>query len=151
MAPLVKRRSRPHKAYMMRLLLILLIAMPVLELYLLIEVGSGIGVLNTIALCLGTAAIGGWIVYIQGLNTLTQARKDLAQGHVPAQSGLHGMLLALAGLLLFTPGLISDMLGFVLLIPGLRRLLIRQWPAVHGTRHVWIEGEVINRDDPRLP
>jgi len=112
---------------MLRILLFIFVALPLLELYVLIEVGSGIGGLATIALCLLTAAAGGLIIRWQGLQTLLQARKSMQQlqHHQLAEQGLHGVMLVLAGVLLFFPGLITDSLGFLLLVPAVRQLLIR--------------------------
>jgi len=106
---------------MLRLFVILFISLPLLELYVLIEVGKGIGGLSTIALCLLTAFAGGALIRWQGLMTLFDARRRLAEGELPAKHGIHGMLLALAGLLLFTPGFITDSAGFLMLVPALRR------------------------------
>lgn len=111
---------------MLKFLFFLFIALPLLELYVLIEVGSGIGGLSTIALCLLTAALGGLIIRLQGLITLIDARKRFSHGELPAEHGVHGLILAVSGLLLFTPGFITDSLGFLLLIPAIRRLIIRR-------------------------
>lgn len=136
---------------MMRLFLFLFVTIPLLELYVLIEVGSGIGGLNTIALCLITAAIGGWLVREQGLNTLLNARTELARGHPPAAHMAHGLIIALAGILLFTPGFVTDAAGFLLLIPALRRLLIARFIPKPAARHTWIEAEVVDQDERLLP
>ncbi len=109
---------------MLRILFILFITVPLLELWLLIEVGSGIGGLSTIALCLLTAAIGGLLIRWQGMSTLLDAQKRMMHGEAPVDHGLHGVMIALAGLLLFTPGFITDSIGFLLLFPPFRRLLI---------------------------
>jgi len=111
---------------MLRILFLLFITIPLLELYVLIQVGSGIGGLSTILLCLFTAALGGWIIRWQGLTTLLDAQKRIAMGELPAEHGFHGLLLGLAGLLLFTPGFITDTAGFLLLIPPLRTFLINR-------------------------
>ncbi|OIO71005.1 MAG: exlusion protein FxsA [Zetaproteobacteria bacterium CG_4_9_14_3_um_filter_49_83] len=134
---------------MLKILLLLFITLPLLELYVLIEVGSGLGGLTTIALCLLTAALGGFLIRLQGIMTLIDARKRMASGELPADQGVHGLLLALAGLLLFTPGFITDSLGFLLLIPMLRRVLIRRIFSFHpttnrrGNASTIIEAEVI--------
>ncbi|RME35475.1 MAG: FxsA family protein [Gammaproteobacteria bacterium] len=109
---------------MLKLIFFLFLVLPLVELYLLIEIGAGIGGLTTIALCLLTAAIGGLLVRFQGLQTLFLAQRQLASGQIPAEAGLHGMLIASAGVLLFLPGFVTDTIGFLLLIPALRRLVI---------------------------
>ena len=135
----------------MRLFLFLFITVPLLELYVLIEVGSGIGGLNTIALCLVTAAIGGWLVREQGLATLWDARRNLAQGQPPAAHMAHGLMIALAGVLLFTPGFITDTVGFALLVPPLRRMLIARFVPQHPAGRGWIDAEVVDPDERFLP
>ncbi len=114
---------------LLRLLFILFVVVPLAELYVLIEVGSDIGGFATIALCLFTAALGGLIIRIQGLQTLMQARQSMAnmQQEKLAEHSAHGLMLVIAGILLFFPGLITDTLGFLLLIPGVRRLLMPKY------------------------
>ncbi|MDQ7001342.1 MAG: FxsA family protein [Ghiorsea sp.] len=110
---------------MIRILFLLFVLFPLLELYVLIEVGSGIGGLTTIALCLLTAAIGGLLIRIQGIQTLLKARQSMRQ-HELAEQGMHGVMLVIAGVMLFIPGFISDSLGFLLLIPVIRKQLIHK-------------------------
>jgi len=109
---------------MLRIIFLLFITIPLLELWLLIEVGSDIGGLSTIALCLFTAALGGFLIRWQGMSTLIDAQKRMAHGEAPIDHGLHGLMIAFAGILLFTPGFITDSAGFLLLFPPLRRLMI---------------------------
>ena len=120
---------------MLKILFFLFIAVPLLELYLLIEVGSGIGGIPTILLCLFTAALGGVVIRWQGIRTLLSAQQQLLQGALPAEHVFHGILLAVAGLLLFLPGLITDTFGFLLLIPAIRRVLIRHWISKRMSSH----------------
>jgi len=124
---------------------------PLIELYVLIEVGGAIGGLTTIALCLLTAALGGWLVRSQGLATLMQARRELRLGRLPAESAAHGILLAIAGVLLLTPGFVSDTLGFVLLVPPFRRRLIARLLPQPDGRPGWIDAEIIDVEDRHLP
>jgi len=135
---------------MLRILFVLFILVPLLELYVLIEVGNGIGGLPTIALCLLTAAIGGFLIRWQGMSTLIDAQKRMARGEIPADHGIHGLLIALAGILLFTPGFITDTVGFLLLVPPLRQWIInRMLPSqqIGGTRRTdIIDVEVIHED-----
>jgi len=125
---------------MLRILFVIFVLLPLLELYVLIEVGSGIGGLATIVLCLLTAALGGLIIRWQGVQTLLQARKSMAQAqhHELAAHAMHGFLLVVAGVLLFIPGFISDSLGFLLLIPPLRAAVIHKqqsYARFHGASH----------------
>jgi len=131
---------------LIKIIFILFITVPLLELYVLIEVGSGIGGLSTIALCLFTAALGGYLIRWQGIRTLLSAQQQVSQGALPAEHLLHGIFLAMAGLLLFLPGLITDTIGFLLLIPPFRSLLIRK-AAKRSQRRpesVIIEAEIID-------
>jgi len=112
---------------MFKFIFALFVIVPLLELYVLIEVGSGIGGLATIALCLLTAALGGILIRWQGLQTLLHAQREMMQGGLPTEHVAHAVLLAVAGLLLFLPGFITDTLGFLLLIPALR-----QWVIIWG-------------------
>lgn len=107
-------------------LLLLFIVFPIVELFLLIKIGSLIGVIPTVALVLLTAVIGSQLVRRQGLGVMQRIRESQARGEVPAVSMVDGGALLLAGFFLLTPGLISDTLGFLLLIPKLRERLARK-------------------------
>ena len=140
---------------MLRIFFLLFITVPLLELWLLIKVGSGIGGLSTIALCLFTAALGGFLIRWQGMSTLLDAQKRMAHGEAPVEHGVHGLMIALAGVLLFTPGFITDSVGFLLLFPPFRRLIINRLLPVqqigsthHGTQRQAeiIDVEVITHD-----
>lgn len=146
----------PYTLPMLRILFLLFITVPLMELWLLIEVGSGIGGLSTIALCLFTAALGGLLIRWQGMTTLLDAQKRMLQGEAPIDHGIHGLMIAFSGVLLFTPGFITDTLGFLLLFPPFRRLLISKLIPVqqinqphHGGRHQTevIDVEVITHDN----
>lgn len=132
---------------MLRILFFLFIIIPLLELWLLIEVGSGIGGLSTIALCLLTAALGGFLIRWQGMSTLLDAQKRMAHGEIPAGHGFHGLMIAFSGLMLFTPGFITDSIGFLLLVPPLRQLLINRYiPVPRQQQSDIIDAEVIYED-----
>ena len=96
---------------------------PIVEMYLLIEVGGYIGTLPTIAAVMITAVIGVALLRRQGLATLTRGMGRLQRGELPALEMVEGLLLAVAGALLLTPGFITDGVGFVLLTPILRALI----------------------------
>jgi UPF0716 protein FxsA len=93
---------------------------PIVEMYLLIEVGGYIGAWPTIALVMITAVIGITLLRIQGLSTLTRGAGRLQSGELPAREMVEGLLLAVAGALLLTPGFVTDGIGFILLTPPLR-------------------------------
>ncbi len=143
---------------MFRWIFLTLLLVPAIELYFLIQVGSVIGALPTILLTIFTAVLGAYLMRSQGLMTLQQMQVQLAQGVRPEQTLIEGVMILLGGMLLLVPGLITDALGFALLIPPVRkklaeRMLSNMPRAPEGT--VIIEGEVITREqtdsDPRLP
>jgi UPF0716 protein FxsA len=106
-------------------LLLLFIVTPIFEMLLLIEVGSKIGALNTVAVVLLTAMIGLALLRKQGLDTLLRANQKINSGEVPAQEMAEGLALAAGGALLLTPGFITDGIGFCLLMPVTRQLLVK--------------------------
>jgi UPF0716 protein FxsA len=104
-------------------LLLLFLFVPLLEIWLLIKVGSLIGALPTVALVVLTAVIGAALARYQGLATLQRLQSTLARGEAPAIEMVEGVILLLGALLLLTPGFFTDALGFACLIPPLRRRL----------------------------
>ena len=104
---------------------LLFIVMPIVELYCIISVGEHIGALWTVVLVLLTAVIGVNLLRFQGMTTLARAQRNMAQGKMPAMEMMEGVALALAGVLLITPGFITDTIGFLLLTPVSRRAIIR--------------------------
>lgn len=104
---------------------ILFIVVPLIELYLIIEVGSRIGALWTVLIVIMTAVIGVQLLRLQGFNTLRRAQQNMSQGSLPAMEMMEGIVLAVGGTLLITPGFITDTLGFLCLIPATRRAMIR--------------------------
>ncbi|HFG1971767.1 TPA: FxsA family protein [Vibrio cholerae] len=111
---------------MFPILLFLFIAVPVIEIALFIQVGGVLGLWPTIALVLLTAIVGASLVRSQGLQTLLTVQQRLAQGQLPAQQILEGVMLAVAGVLLLTPGFFTDILGMLVLLPAPRAYLAKQ-------------------------
>lgn len=105
------------------LLLLVFLAIPLLEVMLLIRVGGVIGALPTVALVVLTAVIGVALLRRQGLATLQRVQQSVDAGRLPAVEMVEGVGLLLAGAFLLTPGFFTDALGFILLVPALRRLL----------------------------
>jgi UPF0716 protein FxsA len=105
----------------MRFLFALFIAVPIIEMVVLIQVGQQIGALWTVALVLLTAFIGINLLRHQGLATLSRASWRIQSGQIPAQEMLEGILLAVGGALLLTPGFVTDAIGFLLLVPFTRQ------------------------------
>ena len=109
-----------------RLLIILLVTVPLLELALLIQVGSVLGILPTALLCIFTAVLGATLIRVQGLQTLQRVQSKLDQREIPAVDLISGLMLLIAGVLLLTPGFFTDFLGFLCLIPKLRDFIARR-------------------------
>ena len=105
---------------MFKTLFLAFLLIPLMELYVLIQVGSQIGALSTIALCIFTAALGAFLLRLQGIETLKRVRDRIEHGEMPATDLIEGFILLVSGLLLLTPGFVTDVLGFLCLIPGLR-------------------------------
>lgn len=143
----------------MRILLIVFFTVPLVEMYVLIKVGEQIGALPTIGLVVLTAVIGVALLRQQGLSTLTRGVSRLKSGEVPATEILEGLLLAVGGALLLTPGFVTDAMGFALLIPWSRQAVARyvfdRWGVssaidigLRSARHD-DEGDVIEGDYTR--
>lgn len=142
---------------MFRTLFLVLLLVPAVELYVLIQVGSVIGALPTIALTIVTALAGAALMRSQGLMTLQTLQVQLAQGARPESTLVEGALIVLGGMLLLIPGFITDALGLALLLPPLRKRLAsgvvrRQTGAPDDRGGIVVEGEVVSGDEAgRLP
>lgn len=105
-------------------LLLLFFLVPLVEIYLLIEIGGVIGVGWTIFAVVFTAVLGAFLVRRQGFSTVNRIRSQLDQGQLPAVEMFEGLFLLVAGALLLTPGFFTDAIGFACLTPPLRRSII---------------------------
>jgi UPF0716 protein FxsA len=110
---------------MIRIWPLLFIAIPLVELYFIIVVGDMIGAFWTVILVLLTAVIGINLLRFQGMSTLKRAQRNMEQGQIPAMEMMEGVALAVAGVLLITPGFITDSIGLLCLIPASRQAIIR--------------------------
>lgn len=108
----------------LRWLIALFVLVPLLEIYLLVEIGEVIGAFRTVILVVATALLGATLVRAQGLVTLARLQTELQRGEVPAVAMLEGVTLLVAGALLLTPGFFTDAVGFLILVPSLRTRLI---------------------------
>ncbi len=118
-----------------RLLLLLFLSVPILEIYLLIKVGDSIGAFPTVVLVVLTAVVGVWLLRLQGFAILARAQQSMARGEMPATTLFEGLMLFFAGALLLTPGFFTDAIGFILLVP-----FARQWIIAYILRHGVISG-----------
>ncbi|MDH5361069.1 MAG: FxsA family protein [Gammaproteobacteria bacterium] len=144
-------------------LFLLIILVPLVEIYLLIQVGGLIGALPTVIAVVLTAVIGSVLIRQQGLSTLQRARQGMSAGQLPAMEMLEGIALLVSGAFLLTPGFFTDAVGFLLLVPLIRRGLIayimRNAVVMHAQRTAHgespsgpttYEGEAWKDDDQRL-
>ncbi|OEF29415.1 FxsA family protein [Vibrio rumoiensis] len=111
---------------MFPILVILFICVPIIEIALFIQVGGLIGLWPTIAIVLITAFVGASLVRSQGIQTLMSVQSRLQQGELPAQQIIEGVMLAVAGVLLLTPGFMTDALGMLTLLPAPRAAIAKQ-------------------------
>ncbi|ACR14604.1 FxsA family protein [Teredinibacter turnerae] len=126
----------------MRIFTLLFIAVPILEMWLLIKVGSLIGALPTIGLVFLTAMLGLALLRQQGIQTLFRAQQRMQHGELPASEMVEGIFLAVGGALLLTPGFFTDAVGFCCLLPGVRQVILG-WAlknAVFGKVNVRSDG-----------
>jgi UPF0716 protein FxsA len=145
-----------------QLLFAVFLLVPLVEIYLLIKVGSLIGAGWTVFLVVFTAVVGAWLVRAQGLSTFGRVQAMLGRGELPAMEVFEGLFILVAGALLLTPGFFTDAVGFACLVPPLRRAAISAMlrrgiihtagpGGPHGQRHPHgprtLEGEFREIDD----
>jgi len=99
---------------------------PIIEIYLLIEIGSMFGVLTAVTLVILTGFLGAFLARMQGMQTLYRIQESLREGRMPSGELLDALLIVIAGLVLLTPGFLTDSAGFLLLIPATRNS-IKYW------------------------
>ena len=137
----------------MNTLLLLIIGVPIIEIYLFIKIGSQIGALNTIALILITAIVGVAYARYEGFNTLKSGMSQLMRNEVPIYEIISGATLTFAALLLILPGFATDILGILLVFPLTRKLIIQSFSKNFKTNKDvnkgkdFIEGEYKDMDE----
>jgi UPF0716 protein FxsA len=105
----------------MQIIFLFFLAVPFIEIYLLLTIGGVIGVFPTVLLVVFTAVLGAWLLRQQGFATWQRMQASLAQGAVPAYEMIEGPILLVGGALLLTPGFFTDAIGFACLLPQTRR------------------------------
>lgn len=154
----------------MALLLALFIAVPILELYVIIEVGGLIGIVPTLALLVATAVLGSLLLRQQGRDAWRRFNANIAARRFPGREVADGLMIAIGGALLLTPGFITDIAGLLLLIPPTRAIVRRLLRGYFGRRFLLVDigsrpanreanrpydfdasAEEIDEDDPHLP
>ena len=132
---------------------LIIIGLPALEIFLMIKIGAEIGALNTITLIFLTAIIGVYYARIQGIQTLKSGITNLYQNKVPINEIISGASIAFAALLLIVPGFLTDLIGFVLLVPFTRKIFLKIIIKNKSTsiyKNKTIEGEIVNKDKDEL-
>ena len=135
----------------MNTVLLLIILIPILEIYLFIKIGSQIGAFTTISLIFFTAIVGVFYARYEGLNTLKAGVTQLYKNQIPLFELMSGAALAFAALLLILPGFATDVLGFLLIFPITRKLIFfllgkKKKVEVHNKDDL-IEGEFVDKDN----
>ena len=127
------------------------IGLPTLEIFLMIKIGGKIGALNTIALIFLTAVIGVYFAKLQGIQTIRSGMVNLYQNKMPVNEILSGASIAIAALLLIIPGFFTDFLGFLLLIPLTRKIILnvalKKGKVNSNNKNVTIDGEIVDKKD----
>ena len=116
---------------MFLLLAFLFLVVPIIELYVIVQVSSSIGVLETIGLLIAISVVGAWLVRHEGTSVMRKVQSQLRQGEMPTKQLVDGALILFAGALMLTPGFVTDALGVLLLVPpsriAIRGVLMRQF------------------------
>jgi UPF0716 protein FxsA len=135
------------------LILLAFLVIPLVELYVIIRVADGLGVLETIGLLVVVSIVGAWLVRFQGLGVIRRIQDQLAKGVMPGTELVDGALVVFAGALMLTPGFVTDAAGLLLLLPPtrlpIRTLLVRRFRSRVQTVHVGAPGPFFRtRPDP---
>ena len=134
--------------------IILILGIPLIEIYLFIKVGSQIGALNTILLILSTAVVGIWYARYEGFNTLRSGMSQLVKNELPLYEIVSGAAIAFAALLLILPGFATDIVGILLVFPVTRKIILSKYSKKYSTQNKnkvkkknYIEGEYEDIED----
>ena len=134
--------------------LILILGIPLIEIYLFIKIGSQIGALNTVLLILITAIVGIWYARYEGFNTLRSGISQLVRNEVPLYEMISGAAIAFAALLLILPGFATDIIGILLIFPVTRKIILSKYSKKYSSKKKsknvgknFIEGEYEDIDD----
>tara|TARA_Y100000590_G_scaffold465481_1_gene637904 strand:+ start:59 stop:469 length:411 start_codon:yes stop_codon:yes gene_type:complete len=135
----------------MNIFLLLLISIPLIEIYLFIKIGSYIGAFNTVSLILITAIVGIIYARYEGFNTLRSGLSQLVKNQIPVYEIISGAALAFAALLLILPGFATDLIGLILIFPPTRKLVLKIFSKKYASKNQkendFIEGEFKDKDD----
>jgi UPF0716 protein FxsA len=139
-------RQLGYTSLMFLRLLLLFTVVPLIELFLLVKLGTVIGIGPTVLIVISTGVLGAFLARRQGLGVLRRISQDLNEGRLPANALIDGLLILIAGAVLLTPGLITDALGFLLLVPQGRSVVRKQVAARLEKRAVVADPDVIDAE-----
>ena len=135
----------------MTTILLLLISVPLIEIYLFIKIGSYIGAFNTVSLILITAIVGIIYARYEGFNTLRSGMSQLIKNEIPIYEIISGAALAFAALLLILPGFATDLMGLILIFPPTRKLILKNFSKKYTSKNKkkkdYIDGEFEDKDE----
>ena len=125
------------------------LVVPIVEIYVIIQVGQWIGFLNTVGLLLLVSLLGAWLVKRQGLGVMARIREQRSAGRIPATEAFDGAIILVAGVLLVIPGFVTDALGLLLLLPPVRAV-VRRFVSRRVLREVeMVRSKQWTRAEPR--
>ena len=125
----------------------LILLLPIIEIYLFIKIGSQIGAFNTISLIFITAIVGIYYAKYEGLNTLRAAFKQIVQNEIPIYEIVSGAALTFAAILMILPGFLTDGVGLLIIFPWTRKIILRKISKKNYKKKNFIEGEYEDIDD----
>tara|TARA_A100001011_G_scaffold305989_1_gene320768 strand:- start:1968 stop:2387 length:420 start_codon:yes stop_codon:yes gene_type:complete len=134
---------------------LIFIGLPILEIFLMIKIGAKIGALNTILMIFATAIIGVYFAKIEGIKTLQKGVSNLYENKTPIYEIISGTSIAFAALLLIIPGFLTDSIGFLILVPFTRKLLIKlllkkKYKQANYDKNKTLDGEIIEEKKDEL-
>ena len=134
----------------MNSVILLILLVPIIEIYLFIKIGSQIGAFNTISLIFITAIVGIYYAKYEGLNTLKSAIKQTVQNEIPIYEIVSGAALAFAAILMIIPGFLTDFIGLLIIFPWTRKLFLKKISKKNvRNKKNFIEGEYEDIDDKK--
>jgi len=135
----------------MNSIILVILLVPVVEIYLFIKIGSQIGAFNTISLILVTAIVGIYYARYEGLNTLKSGISQIIKNEMPVYEIISGAAIAFAAILMILPGFLTDFLGIIIIFPWTRKLLFKNIKVKKQKKEDenFIEGEYEDKDDKK--
>ena len=133
----------------MNSVILIILLVPIIEIYLFIKIGSQIGAFYTISLIIITAVLGLYYARYEGLNTLKSGVQQIVKNELPIYEIISGAALAFAALLMILPGFMTDIIGLLIIFPWTRRLFFKNISKKKNIKKNFIEGEYEDIDDPK--